>query len=179
MVKGIQVHSSDSDLDSGDVISQIKSSKGKKKQPGNDLEKYSWSDDDDCSDESDDDDSDGNGDMFYGSDSDVSLGSIVDSDDLDDTYECESTDESMDGYEMKSSDDSSEFDESDHSNYSYSESQSSHDTYDEFLNSRHCDSSNDDQDFNGKCFKLLWKREKNIYLFIYLNSKHLQFQFGF
>lgn len=123
------------------------------------LEKYSSADEDDSCDDGDYDSE--NGDMFYGSDSDVSLGSVVDSDDLDDTYECESTDESADGYEMHSSydedededDDHSECDESDCSDYSDSESQSSSDTYDEFLNSRHYESSNDDQDYNSKCFK--------------------------
>lgn len=162
--EGIHVYGSDSGSNSSDSISKIESSKGRKKHVSNDLEKYSWSGDEDVDDsdydfEDDYDDEDMNGGMYYGSDSDVSLGSAVDSDDLDDTYEDESTEGSMDGYEMNSSyeddsdndeDDHSEYDDSDHSNYSCSESHSSQDTYDEFLHSRHYDSSNDDHDYNGE-----------------------------
>lgn len=164
--EGIPVYGSDSDSNSNssNSIAEIESAKGQKIHTSNDLEKYSWSsgediDDSDYDDEDDDDDDEMNGDMFYGSDSDVSLGSAVDSDDLDDTYEGESTEESIDGYEMNSSyeddsdddeDGNSELDDSDHSNCSYSESHSSQDTYDEFLHSRHYESSNDDQDYNGE-----------------------------
>lgn len=169
--EGIHAYGSDSDSDSNsdsnsdasDSIIETESSKGRKKHTSNELEEYTWSSgedvDDSDYDDYDDDDDDMNGGMYYGSDSEVSLGSAVDSDDLDDTYEDESMDSSMEGYEMNSSyeDDSdddedghSECDDSDHSNYSYSESHSSQDTYDEFLHRRHYDSSNDDQDYNGE-----------------------------
>lgn len=105
-------------------------------------------------------------DMYYGTDSSVSLGSEIDSDELDESYECESTDVesdimneyeddiSYDEYEENSSDYESD---SETENDSYSKSASSQDTYDDFLHRRHSDdeiSSNSDHEYTGKyCFK--------------------------
>lgn len=118
-----------------------------------DFDEYMWSggDDEEVYTESDYDDSDD----MYGLDSEISLGSEVDSDD---TYECESTDdESMGEYEDDMSydeyDEHTSDSECDHSG-SVSE-YSSGDTYDDFVNSRRYgddNSSDDDHEYMSKLF---------------------------
>lgn len=128
-----------------------------------DFDEYMWpeEDGDDVYTESDYDSDDSK----YGSDSEISLGSEVDSDD---TYECESTDISMDEYEDDMSYDGYEehTSDSEHSGYSESMSASSGDTYDDFLNSRRYDddhSSNDDHEYTSE------------FLFMFLFSKIIIF----
>lgn len=131
------------------------------KTTDNDSDDFSWTDVIDESQQSLSDISE----MFYGTDSSVSLGSEVDSDDLDDTYECESTStdvELMDEYEDdRSYDEHDEYScDSDDNSYSNDDSdiESSQDTYDDFLNRRQYNddhSSNSDHEYTGKFFYFL------------------------
>lgn len=127
-----------------------------------DFDEYMWPEEDEY-DSSDDShimygsDSEGEKEEFYtesdnDSDSEISFGSEVDSDD---TYECESSDvESMDeydDYEDHSSD--CEHDHSDCSGCSEEMSDTSGDTYDDFMNSRRYDddhSSDDDHEYKSE-----------------------------
>lgn len=113
-----------------------------------DFDDFSWSDVIDGEQSLSD-----NSDMYYGTDSDVSLGSAIDSDDLDDTYEEESSD--MESLDDMSSDDHEEFSSGSECSHSYSDdsqSASSRDTYDEFCSRRYDDehSSNDDHEYKSK-----------------------------
>lgn len=133
---------------------QLVNFKQKEQEHDYDSDEFWLVDNSDDSGTSSDDDN-----MFYGSDSDISLGSEVDSDDFDDTYEYKSGDdnESMDEDEVDtSSNELNDFPMTSDSNDSgdnFSDSASSEDTYEEFMHRRHYDSdrsSNDDHDYYGK-----------------------------
>lgn len=137
-----------------EIVGYKKGAKGS----DNDSDDFSWTNEIDGSQQSLSDISE----MFYGTDSSISLGSEVDSDDLDNSYECVSTstdDQLMEEYEDDPYDEQDEYSlNSDDNSYSDdddddSDSESSQDTYDEFLNRRHYNddhNSNSDHEYTGK-----------------------------